>query len=212
MGIQGAALFGLLLAGASLARATEPGRVVLHRASRGHATIEAVGHGAGAARLRIGRVDGGVGVLVVRAGTVFAGDGVVQDMATTTETVIVLGTEPTRVVDLPAVCLHFHRPPPHAAVGLRVAGFLPDRRLRRLFKVIDHERPSHVAAQLAVWALTDRPTREAVDRVVRRRLVPALPSVPALDPADFREARALLARASIAVSADAFYPASVDGR
>ena len=97
-----------------------------------------------------------------------------QGMSTLGSVQIDLSGQRLARVHIPVACtnLGLRTPTPGDRMVLAAC---PDRRMARLAAVIGKRRPSHPAAQLAVWAVANDPPREATDRYLYQTLQQAPP-------------------------------------
>jgi hypothetical protein len=120
-------------------------------------------------------------------------------MISTSEVTLDLLTDDEAAIQVPAVCADFDRPQPDERSRFAV-GRVSDPRVERLVEAIDRRQPSHVAAQVALWALTGDVSRAELDRTFRQtRYVGGVPTQvgPAATDADIAAARALLEEAGL---------------
>ncbi len=165
----------------------------------GAVTVTARGSGLGYVLVIVERQHSSPMRIAIPAGTYFAATGRHQDMVTTKRYVVDLTERASETISVHAACAQFSAAIPDSADGFIIAPHGATPELRRLAEVIDARSPSSRAAQVAVWALTDDPSRSELDGRSRSVPVGSIGSFgqPAADDEDLREARALLEAAGI---------------
>lgn len=183
----------------SAAQALE--RVNLPEAVRqGKVKAEVAGSGLSSVTLTVHRV-GKEGIrIVVPVGTFFVNAGDAQNMISTTEEAIDLTSRDSATVAIDATCANFHRAEPDSSSSFTVRSTTGNPELDRLTKVIARKQPSGVVTQVAIWVVTDNPSREELDSTYQSSFSPFGPGSPAASDDDIEEARKLLREAGIDTS------------
>lgn len=164
---------------------------------QGKVNAEISGSGLSSVGLTIRRVGKeGISVLIP-VGTFFVNTGAAQNMVSTTAEVIDLTSEDTTTVPIAAACANFHRAEPDYSSSFTIRGTSGNRELDRLMQVIAGRHPSEVVSQVAVWVVTDNPSREELDSTYQSSFSSLGGGSPAASDADIEEAQALLEEAGI---------------
>ena len=122
------------------------------------------GAGPTAVQGTVGRSPYGPQSVTVSPGTQFWGQRQgVQGMSTWGSVPIDLSEQRIAHVRIPAACTNIGLRTPTPADRM-VPARCPDMRMARLATVIGKRKPSHPAAQLAVWAVANNPPRGAIDQ------------------------------------------------
>lgn len=125
--------------------------------------------------------------VTIEAGTYFVCRGSAQNMVACNGVTVDLNDNKTHSVSLDAACANLHREEPQGRDSYSVRGSKPGSELDRLAKAIADTSPSEPARQLAIWAVTDNPSRGEV--------ADALMIPPTED--DYKDAAHLLQQAKI---------------
>ncbi|HLJ53740.1 MAG TPA: hypothetical protein VKT77_01810 [Chthonomonadaceae bacterium] len=128
--------------------------------------------------------------VTVPAGTYFVCGGGAQNMVATGDTDADLTATDSVDTSVSAACANFYLDQPDEGNTFAVRPAHPSPELRRLLKVIDGKRPESIVSQLAIWSLTDNPSRDDVANHLNR--------APEMD--DYHAAAALLRDAGISPS------------
>jgi hypothetical protein len=123
----------------------------------------------------------------VPAGAYFVSGGSAQNMVACSDTIVDLTSDTSTEVSVPAACANFYRDQPDPSNSFSVRDAHPDPKLRKVLAVIDREGPDSTASQLAIWSITDNPSRSDVSGHI----------TPAPETDDYRRAAKLLRDAGI---------------
>jgi len=170
---------------------------LLEAVQQGKVKAEVSGAGLSAVSLTVQKMGKERIRIVVPVGTFFVNTGAAQNMITTTEAVIDLAGRDSATVAVAAACANFHQAEPDSASSFMVQSTADNPELDRLMKLIAKQHPSETVAQVAIWVVTDNPTREELDSTYQSSLSPFVAGSPAASDADIEAARKLLKEAGI---------------
>jgi len=125
--------------------------------------------------------------LTLPAGTLFVCGGSAQNMVACEDSSIDLTGTDSAEISVTAACANFYLDQPDQSNNFSVQKAHPNPQLRKLLAVIAKTSSSAIARQLAIWSLTDDPTRDEAEGH----------TTPGPEPADFKAAAALLRHAGI---------------
>jgi hypothetical protein len=128
-------------------------------------------------------------------GTYFVSGGDSQNMVSCEADTADLTDSDSADLTVRAACANFYLAQPDQDNRFQVRDAHPNRSLRKLLKVIGQENPSSISAQLAIWSLTDNPSRDEASGHV----------MPSPSDEDFHEAAKLLRSAGIRPSSRAMF-------
>ncbi|MCC7492744.1 MAG: hypothetical protein IT204_10370 [Fimbriimonadaceae bacterium] len=127
---------------------------------RGLVTARVTGSGLGEVRLSLTRTTNRRLRVIVPAGAYFVCQGGgAQNMVGGRQTTVDLVGSATASLSVPASCANMHLDTPNWSTSFAIRPSPEGSELARLMEVIGREQPSEVVAQVAVWAVTDNPTR-----------------------------------------------------
>lgn len=140
--------------------------VSLTRAISNHwITASACGTGAYSVALLINRSAPMPMKVTVPPGTYFKPNGNFQDMISCQDSTADLTRSASTNITVVARCGNFYKPGPGPNDGLAILESDPNPDVRALMAVIAQEKPSPTASQLALWSITDNPSRDEVGSV-----------------------------------------------
>jgi len=125
--------------------------------------------------------------LTLPAGALFVCGGGAQNMVACSDESIDLTSSDSEEVSVAAACANFYRDQPDGSDKFTVTTAHSNPQLRKLMAVIAKGHYRAIVRQLAIWSITDDPTRSEAESH----------TMPGPDPADFKEAAALLREAGI---------------
>lgn len=169
---------------------------IIEAVQRGKVKAEVSGSGLSTVTLTVRRMKGAIWV-VIPVGTFFVNAGDAQNMISTTEEVIDLTGWDSAAVAISAACANFHRAEPDSSSSFTIRSTADTPELHRLMQLIARGHPSTVVTQVAIWVVTDDPSREELDSTYQSSFSPFGPGSPAASDADIEEARRLLREAGI---------------
>lgn len=144
-------------------RMTEPVHVTLADAvQRGWVRSRVTGNGLQSVDLTVTRRARRPLDVSIPAGTFFVSAGSSQNMVACADSSADLSASRSADVTVSAACANFYEAEPDQSNRFSVKAEHPDPMLRRLLAVIGRQNPDQNASQLAIWSITDNPSRDDV--------------------------------------------------
>jgi hypothetical protein len=98
----------------------------------------------------------------IPAGTYFVSGGDAQNMVACEDNTADLTSSTSAAISVGAACANFNLEQPDSSNTFSVRASHPDPKLRKLLAVIARENPGSRETQLAIWSITDDPSRDDV--------------------------------------------------